>query len=260
MAKDKPEEYADFYESFGAVLKEGPGEDFAQQERIMGLLRFASSTSEGSKPTRSLDGYIKDMAEKQEKIYYIIADTHRTGLNSPVMEAYKKQGIEVLVLSDRVDEWLMARVTEYQGKKLANITQGESDLPEEETKEVTEAEKEQQQALIERIKNELGDRVKDVRQTNRLTDSPCCVVGDKDDISAHLRKMLKDAGQPVPESKPIFEVNVDHALIEQLSKVSDAEFSQRVTLLHMQALMLSGETLEKPDQFIKIMNDLLVKS
>ena len=258
MAKDKPEEYASFYASFGAVLKEGPGEDFANQERILSLLRFASTQTDQGNTTRSLDEYIANMGDKQEKIYYIIADGLRSGLNSPVMEMYKKKGIEVLVMFDRVDEWLMARVSEYKGKAMQNITQGESDI-EDDRPEVSEEEKAQQNAMIDRIKSLLGDDVKDVRQTHRLTESPCCVVGDKDDISTHLKKMLKDAGQPVPETKPIFEINLSHPLVQQLEQVSESDFKQRVQLLHMQALMLAGETLEKPDEFIKIMNDLLVK-
>ncbi len=258
MAAKEPEKYQEFYKEFGSILKEGPGEDFANQERIAKLLRFASTKTEET--TVSLSDYVASMKPEQESIYYIIADNYRAGKCSPNIEVYQKKDIDVLILSDRVDEWLMARLPEFEGKKFVNISQGKVDIEDSEEEKLSEEDQKSQEDFIKKVKDVLGDRVKDVRSTNRLTESPSCVVADDQEMTPNLKRILREAGQVVPESKLIFELNMDHPLVNRLMiESNEAVFEKRATLMHMQALLLSGEELNEPDQFVKIMNDLLIE-
>lgn len=262
MAKNDADKYTIFWKEFGAVLKEGPGEDFANKERIAGLLRFASTKDDSDLQNVSLADYVSRMKEGQDKIYYIIGDNHTAAVNSPLLEVFRKKGIEVLLLSDRVDEWLTSHLQEFEGKKLQSVAQGALDLGEEETTEEKTAKAESEKDFketLEQVKKLLGERVKDVRLTHRLTDSPACVVFDDNEMSGHMQRMLKAAGQAVPTSKPILELNPEHALVLKLKQESqDARLSQWADLLLNQALLAEGEQLENPAAFVKSLNQLVI--
>ncbi len=264
LAKNDAEKYTAFWKEFGEVLKEGPGEDFANKERIAGLLRFASTHDDKAEQTISLADYVSRMKEGQDKIYYIIADTHTAAQNSPLLEVFRKKGIEVLLLSNRVDEWLTAHLQEFEGKKLQSVSQGQLDIdaaeetPEEKTAKA-ETEKDFKEA-IEQVKKALGERVKEVRLTHRLTDSPACVVFDENEMSGHMQRMLKAAGQAVPNSKPILELNPEHALVQKLrGESNEARVSQWADLLLNQSLLAEGEQLENPAAFVKSLNQLVME-
>ncbi|WP_035057318.1 molecular chaperone HtpG [Andreprevotia chitinilytica] len=262
LAENRKEDYAKFWAEFGKVMKEGPGEDFANKERIAGLLRFASTASEGEGQGVSLADYVGRLKEGQDKIYYITADTFAAAKNSPHLEVFKKKGIEVLLLADRVDEWLVSSVTEFDGKKLQSIAKGELDLGQFED----EAEKKQQEEaanelkdVIEAIKTALGEQVKDVRVTHRLTDSPACLVVENFDMSANLERLLKSAGQEVKNTKPILEVNPEHLLVKKLKVETGGErFSDWSQLLLDQALLAEGAQLDDPAGFVKRLNGLML--
>jgi molecular chaperone HtpG len=261
MAKNKPEDYAKFYKEFGRVLKEGPGEDFANKDKIAGLLRFASTKADTDVQDVSFEDYIARMQPEQEVIYYITADSFAAAQHSPHLEIFRKKGIEVLLLSDRVDEWLLGSLTEFEGKKLQSIAKGDLDLGKLESdteKEIQKKIEEEAKTLIEKIKKTLGEQVKDVRVTHRLTDSPACLVSDTYDLSGNLARILKAAGQNAPESKPILEVNPNHKLVKRLETESvDAVFDDLTHVLFDQALLAEGGTLEDPASFVKRMNSLI---
>ncbi|RMG34153.1 MAG: molecular chaperone HtpG [Gammaproteobacteria bacterium] len=263
LAKDEPEKYATFWKEFGKVLKEGPAEDFANREKIASLLRFHSTKAEGDEPTVSLDQYLERMPEKQEKIYYLTADSLAAARNSPHLEVFKKKDIEVLLLVDRVDEWLVSHLTEYQGKPLQSVAKGELDLGELEDKEDKEkAEKaaEEHKDLLERIKQALGDAAKDVRVSTRLTESPACLVVDQYDMSQNLARVLKQLGQDAPMPKPILELNLEHPLIQRLEKEQDEEqFTELAQLIFDQALLAEGGQLEDPASFVHRLNRLILE-
>ncbi|MGB3835519.1 molecular chaperone HtpG [Castellaniella sp.] len=263
LIKDKPEQYAEFWSQFGQVLKEGMGEDPANKDRIAGLLRFASTYTDSPVQTVSLADYIGRLKEGQDKIYYLSADSYAAAAHSPHLEVFRRKGIEVLLLSDRVDEWMLSHLREFEGKSLASVAKGGLDLDaladEDEKKqqaEVAEAFK----PTIERLKAALGDRVKEVRSTARLVDSPACVVVDENELSPHLLRMLKAAGQEAPDVKPILEVNPQHALVKRLEAQPDATFGEWAALLLDQAMLAEGAALKDPAAFVKRLNALLLSA
>ncbi|EPZ2205510.1 molecular chaperone HtpG [Escherichia coli] len=261
LAKDDAEKYQTSWQQFGLVLKEGPAEDFANQEAIAKLLRFASTYTDSSAQTVSLEDYVSRMKEGQEKIYYITADSYAAAKSSPHLELLRKKGIEVLLLSDRIDEWMMNYLTEFDGKPFQSVSKVDESL-EKLADEVDESAKEAEKALtpfIDRVKALLGERVKDVRLTHRLTDTPAIVSTDADEMSTQMAKLFAAAGQKVPEVKYIFELNPDHVLVKRAADTEDeAKFSEWVELLLDQALLAERGTLEDPNLFIRRMNQLLV--
>ena len=262
LAENKQDQYQAFWDEFGRVLKEGPGEDFTNKEKIVGLLRFASTNLDSEAQVVGFKDYIGRMKEGQEAIYYITADSFAAAQHSPHLEIFRKKGIEVLLLSDRVDEWMLGGLTEFDGKKLQSIAKGDLDLGKLEDESEKEAKKQVEDAakdLIERVKATLGDQVKEVRVTHRLTDSPACLVAGEHDLSGNLERMLKAAGQKTPESKPTLEINPSHVLVERLkSEKDEARFNDLAHVLFDQALLAEGGQLNDPASFVKRMNSLLV--
>ncbi|WP_197091729.1 molecular chaperone HtpG [Serratia oryzae] len=259
LAKDNSEEYQKFWQQFGLVLKEGPAEDSGNKEAIAKLLRFASTHNDSSAQTVALEEYVGRMTEGQDKIYYITADSYAAAKSSPHLELFRKKGIEVLLLSDRIDEWMMSYLTEFDGKVFQSVSKADEALNKlaDETAEQKEAEK-QLEPFIDRVKTLLGERVKDVRLTHRLTDTPAIVTTDADEMSTQMAKLFAAAGQPAPEVKYIFELNPEHALVKRASDVGDNEqFAEWIDLLLDQALLAERGTLEDPNQFIRRMNKLL---
>jgi len=260
MAKNDPEKYQKFWTEFGRVLKEGPAEDFANRDKIGKLLRFATTHDDSSEQTVSLDDYIGRMSEDQDKIYYIAADTHAAAKSSPHLEIFRKKGIEVLLLSDRVDEWLTSHLMEFEGKKLQSVAKGELDLGDDEASE-KELEKKAKSAekLLQRMKKSLGDSVEDVRVTNRLTDSPACIVLNEQDMAMHMQRILKEAGHDMPSSKPILEINPDHPIVKQLdAEKGKKKFDDWSAILFDQALLAEGGQLDDPAGFVAKLNKMLV--
>ena len=261
MTKDD-EKYQKFWQEFGKVLKEGPAEDFGNREKVGGLLRFATSKSDGDEQTVSLDQYIERMAEKQEKIYYITADNLAAARNSPHLEVFKKKDIEVLLLTDRVDEWLVSHFDEYKGKHLQSVAKGELDLGEledKEDKEKVEKAAEEHKHLIERVKEALGDTVKEVRVSSRLTESPACLVVDHYDMSQNLARVLKQLGQDAQMPTPIIEMNLDHPLLQRMDAETDEDkFGELARLVFDQALLAEGGQLEDPAGFVHRLNRLML--
>ncbi len=261
MAENKPEDYARFYKEFGRVLKEGPSEDFANKDKIAGLLRFASTKADNDEQNVSLKDYIARMQPEQDAIYYITADSFAAAQHSPHLEIFRKKGIEVLLMSDRVDEWLLGSLTEFAGKKLQSIAKGDLDLGklESETeKEIQKKIEEEAKTLVEKIKQTLGEQVKDVRVTHRLTDSPACLVSDEHDLSGNLARILKSVGQKAPETKPILEINPTHRLVKRIeAETAEDKFADLAHVLFDQALLAEGGTLEDPASFVKRMNSLI---
>ncbi|MBB1319805.1 molecular chaperone HtpG [Shewanella sp. SR43-4] len=264
LAKDEPEQYQSFWAEFGQVLKEGPAEDFANKERIAGLLRFASTDNNSAATTVSLEAYVERMKEGQDKIYYIVADSHDAAANSPHLELLRKKGIEVLLLSERIDEWLVSHLTEFNGKKLHSVTRGDLELGELEDaadKQAHDKVAEESKDLVERVKAALADSVSDVRVTSRLTDTPACVVAGEGEMSTQMIKLMQAAGQPVPESKPTFEINPTHPLVEHLNNETDEKlFTDWANLLLQQALLSEKGSLADPSAFIKLTNQMLLAS
>ncbi|TMO87819.1 molecular chaperone HtpG [Pseudoalteromonas spongiae] len=262
MGKNKPEEYQTFWNEFGQVIKEGPAEDMANKEAIAKLLRFASTDSDLETQNVSLEQYIARMKEGQDKIYYVVADSFQAAKSSPHLEIFRKKGIEVLLLSDRVDEWMMSHLTEFDGKQLASITRGDldlGDLDDEESKKEQEASEKEVEALIERVKTALGDKVKEVRFTHRLTDSPACVVADEHDMSSQMQKLMEQIGQQAPETKPVFELNPEHQLVKHLNDVQDEDnFAQWADVLLDQALLAERGSLKDPAGFVSRLNKLML--
>ena len=263
LAKDEPEKYQTFWKQFGNVIKEGPAEDFANREKIASLLRFNSTESKDGEQAVSLDGYIERMQEKQEKIYYLTADSLSAARNSPHLEVFKKKGIEVLLLTDRVDEWLVSHLSDYQGKHLQSVAKGELDLGEledQEDKQKAEKAAEEHKPLLERIKTALGDKVKEVRVSTRLTESPACLVVDHYDMSQNLARVLKQLGQDAPAPNPILELNLDHPLVTRLEALEDGDrFDEMAGLIFDQAMLSEGGQLEDPAGFVHRLNRLMLE-
>ena len=261
LAKNEPEKYQAFWKEFGRVLKEGPGEDFANREKIAKLLRFASTQTDSAEQTVSLDDYISRMQEGQDKIYYIAADSHSAAKNSPHLEIFRKKGIEVLLLSDRVDEWLTSNLNEYEGKSLQSVAKGELDLDKDDEASQKELEKKAKASkkLIKRMKDALGDKVEDVRVSSRLTSSPACIVLNEQDMAMHMQRLLKEAGHALPGSKPILEINTDHPIVKRLDQEkTDSKFNDWSDILFEQAILAEGGQLEDPASFVHKLNEMLV--
>ena len=260
MSEKEPEKYQSFWNEFGKVLKEGPAEDFANKESIAKLLRFASSNTD--EQTVSFESYIKNMPKEQESIYYITADSHQAAKNSPHLEIFKQKNIEVLLLSDRVDEWLVSSLHEFDGKKLQSIAKGDLDLGKLDTEEQkAEKEKIEKEAknIVEKIKKSLGDKVKEVKVTHRLTNSPACLVVGEHDISGNLERILKAAGQSTPENKPILEVNPNHELIKKLEKIEENQLFNDYSLVILdQAILAEGGQLDDPIGYVNKVNKFLI--
>ena len=260
LARDDAEKYLQFWKEFGLVLKEGPAEDFANKETIAKLLRFASTHNDSSEQAVSLEDYISRMKEGQKAIYYITADSYVAAKNSPHLELFNKKGIEVLLLSDRIDEWMLSYLTEFDGKQLQSITKADLDLGDLADKE-SETQKQQDEAFgsfIERVKNLLGERVKTVRLTHNLTDTPAVVSTDNDQMTTQMAKLFAAAGQPVPEVKYTLELNPEHHLVKKVADIADeTEFADWVELLLEQAILAERGSLENPTVFIKRINKLL---
>ena len=262
LKKKEPEKYQEFWSQFGNVLKEGPSEDSANKEKIAKLLLFASTHTSEAKQDVALEDYVGRMKPEQKKIYYIAAENHNTAKNSPHLEVFRKKGIEVLLLSDRVDEWLMSYLLEFDGKSLQDVTKGELDLGELDSAE----EKEQQKAadakakpFLERIQAALGERVSEVRVTHRLTDSPACLAVGEHEMGLQMRKIMEAAGQKVPDTKPVFELNTEHPLVQKLDRESDEErFGELASILFDQACLAEGRQLNDPASYISRLNKLLL--
>ncbi|GGY79346.1 molecular chaperone HtpG [Pseudoduganella plicata] len=262
--QEKKDKYATFWTEFGQVLKEGIGEDMANKDRIAKLLRFASTNADSADQVVALADYVGRMKEGQDKIYYVTADSFTAAKNSPHLEIFRKKGVEVLLLTDRVDEWMLSFLTEFEGKELVSVAKGGLDLgkleDEAEKKEHEETEN-QYKELVAKMKETLGEKAKDVRVTFRLTDSPACLVADEHELSGNLLRMLKAAGQNAPESKPILEINPNHPLVTRLKyeNAEDGKFADWTHILFDQALLAEGGTLTDPAAFVKRVNEMLLK-
>jgi molecular chaperone HtpG len=263
LAKKDAEKYQEFWNEFGQVLKEGPAEDHTNKEKIAGLLRFATTETGSDTQDQSLAGYIARMKEGQDKVYFVAADNHHTAKNSPHLEVFAKKGIEVLLLSDRIDEWLMSHLMEFDGKQFQDVAKGALDLgdldegPEKEQQEKIEQEF---KGLVDRIKEVVSERVEDVRMTTRLTDSPACLVVKDDDMGMQMRRILESAGQAVPENKRIFELNPEHPLVIKLNDEPDMDRFRELTLvLYDQSMLAEGSQLEEPASYVKRLNKLLLE-
>jgi molecular chaperone HtpG len=260
LAENRKDDYATFWAEFGQVLKEGVGEDAANRERIAKLLRFASTAGDGAQSVSFAD-YIGRMKPEQKAIYYVTAESIDTARSSPHLEIFRKKDVEVLLLTDRVDEWMLSFLHEFDGKPLTSVGKGDldlGDLVDAAEKETQKKVAEDNQELVGKIKTALGDKVKDVRITLRLTDSPACVVVDQEAMSAHLQRMLKAAGQKIPDTAPILELNPNHALVQRL-KNEDAKLADWSQLLLDQAMLAEGGVLNDPAGFVKRMNQLLMQ-
>ena len=263
MATGETEKYNKFWKEFGQVLKEGPAEDFTNREKIAKLLRFASTHADTEEQLQSLDDYIARMKDGQEKIYYTVAENYNTAKSSPHLEVFRKKGIEVLLLSDRVDEWLMSHLFEYDGKSFQDVGKGQLDLGKldsEEEKQAQEKIAEAKKPLLDRVKQALGAEVSEVRITHRLTDSPACVVVGEHDMGAQMRRILEAAGQKAPDSKPIFELNPEHPLVVKLEAESnESRFSDLAHILFDQANLAEGAQLQNPAAYVQRQNKLLLE-
>lgn len=262
LATDQKEKYASFWKEFGQALKEGPAEDITNKEQVAKLLRFASTHTDSDKQEVSLEDYIARMKTGQDKIYYVIAETFNAAKNSPHLEIFRKQGIEVLLLSDRIDEWLMSHLTEFQAKHFQSVARGGLELGDLADKALDEKCKEAEDAFSEtlkKVKEILGDRIKEVRISRRLTDSPACVVVDEQDMSSHMERMLRAAGQNVPAHKPILELNPNHLMVQKIKEERDsARFKDWTEVLFDQAVLSEGGQLDDPASFVKRFNALLL--
>jgi molecular chaperone HtpG len=260
LAENDKDKYTTFWNEFGQVLKEGLGEDFGNKEKIAALLRFATTSSEGSAQTVSLAEYIARMKEGQDSIYYVTAENPAAARNSPHLEVFRKKGVEVVLLTDRVDEWMLSFLNDFDGKPLVSVARGDLDLgklEDEQEKEQAQKVAEEFKPLVERVKGALGERVKDVRITSRLTDSPACLVSDEGEISGHLERLLRQAGQSAPERRPILEVNPGHPLVQRLNEEQD-RFDDWAQLLFDQAVLAEGGQLEDPPGFVRRVNEMLL--
>ena len=261
MAENQHDKFAVFWTEFGSVLKEGVGEDWSNKERIAKLLRFSSTADSGDKQVVALNDYVGRMKEGQDKIYYITAETHAAAKSSPHLEIFKKKDIEVLLLSDRVDEWAVSNLQEFDGKKLVSVAKGALDLGSIDNAADSEEEKDSAESsdLINRIKESLAGKVKDVRVSSRLVDSPSCLVSDEDEMSMNLSRMLKAAGQEVPAVEPILEINVNHPIVKKMADEKDKDrFSDWSSIVLDQAMLADGGTLEDPATFVVKLNNLIL--
>jgi molecular chaperone HtpG len=262
LADKKPEEYASFWKEFGLVLKEGPAEDYANKEKIAKLLRFATTFKDTQEQSQSLADYVQRMKKGQEKIYYIVADTFNTAKNSPHLEALRKKDIEVVLLYDRIDEWLISYLIDFDGKQFQNVAKGDLDLGEladKEEKQQQEKVAEQHQDLVKRIKEVLKDQVQEVRITHRLTESPACLVVGEHEMGLQMQRIMQAAGQKVPDNKPIFELNPQHALVEKLKDEYNDEYFKELTLIIFdQAKLAEGSQLDDPAAYVQRLNKLLL--
>ena len=263
LAADKPDDYATFWKEFGQVLKEGPAEDYGNREKIAGLLRFASTKGEGDTQNVSLADYIGRMAEGQDKIYYLTGETHLQAANSPHLEVFAKKGIEVLLLTDRIDEWLMGYLTEFDGKSFVDIARGDLDLGKlesEEDKKAAEEAAKDKQGLAKRLGEALGQNVSEVRVSHRLTDSPAILALGAGDLGLQMRQIMEASGQKVPETKPVFEFNPAHPLISKLDNEADTDrFGELAHVLFDQAALAAGESLKDPAAYVRRLNKLLLE-
>jgi molecular chaperone HtpG len=263
LAKNEPEQYKGFWKNFGQVLKEGPAEDFANKEKIAGLLRFASTRSEDGEQSVGLGEYIARMAEGQDKVYYLTGESYAQVKNSPHLEVFRKKGIEVLLLTDRIDEWLMSYLTEFDGKQFVDVARGDLDLGKldsEEDKKAQEEVAKAKEGLVERLKGALGEQVAEVRVSHRLTDSPAILAIGEQDLGLQMRQILEASGQKVPDSKPIFEFNPGHPLIEKLDGEADEDrFADLSHILFDQAALAAGDNLKDPAAYVQRLNKLLVE-
>lgn len=262
LAKKDAEKYQGFWDEFGQVLKEGPAEDAANKEQVAGLLRFASTNDDSSAQNVSIASYIERMKEGQDKVYYVVADSFEAAKNSPHLEVFRKKGIEVLLMSDRIDEWLVSHLSEFDGKQLQSVTRGGLDLgdmDDAETKEAQEKLEKEYDSVVVRIKEVLKDKVKDVKLSQRLTDSPACIVADDDDMSSQMAKLMASVGQEVPDSLPIFEINGEHDLVKHVAdEQDDDKFSQWVEVLFEQAMLAERGSLKDPASFVARLNKLML--
>jgi molecular chaperone HtpG len=256
------EQYQSFWDEFGQVLKEGPAEDFANKDAIAKLLRFASTNEDTAVQNVSFAQYIDRMKEGQDKIYYVVADSFDAAKNSPHLEVFRKKGIEVLLLSDRIDEWLVSHLTEFDGKQLQSVARGGLDLgdmDDEETKQAQEKLEQEFDSVVKRLQETLADKVKEVRISNRLTDSPACIVTDDNDMSSQMIKLMESVGQAVPETKPIFEINAEHDLVKHMAdEQDDSQFTQWAEVLFEQALLAERGSLKDPASFVTRLNKLML--
>jgi molecular chaperone HtpG len=262
MATSEPEQYQQFWDTFGEVLKEGPAEDFANKEKIAKLLRFASTHNDAPEHTVSLPEYCERLPEGQDAIWYVVAENHATAKNSPHLEVFRKKGIEVLLLSDRIDEWLMSHLMEFDGKELKDVARGslEFDTENEEEKAALETASKTHESLIERMKEVLGSKVAEVRPTLRLTESPACLVVGEHEMGAQMRRIMEAAGQAVPDAPPTLELNTEHPLILRLDQESDEQrFADLTQILFDQATLAEGSTLEDPATYVSRLNKLLLE-
>ncbi|MEW8692491.1 MAG: molecular chaperone HtpG [Candidatus Thiodiazotropha endolucinida] len=263
LSESDKEKYQTFWDEFGKVMKEGPAEDYANRDRIAGLLRFATTHNETDEQNVSLADYVSRMQEGQDKIYYITADSPAAARFSPHLEVLKKKGVEVLLLSDRVDEWLVTSLTEFEGKQLQSVAKGALDLGEledKEQKESSEKQSEEHKELLQRMQDVLGEAVKEIRVSQRLTDSPACLVVEEHDMSANLARVLKSVGQDAPQTKPIMEINAEHPLVERLEGEPDGDkFGDLTKVLFDQAQLAEGGQLDDPAAFVRRLNSLMLK-
>jgi molecular chaperone HtpG len=262
IAENRADDYTGFWSEFGRVLKEGVGEDMANKERVAGLCRFATTQTDTDAQVVSLKDYVARMKEGQDKIYFVTADSFAAAKNSPHLEIFRKKGIEVLLLSDRVDEWFVSSLTEFDGKALVSVAKGGLDLgsmADEAEKKAQEEKAADFKDLVEKVQASLGERVKEVRVTNRLTDSPACLVADENAMSGNLERLLKSAGQDVHGSKPILEINPDHVLVGKLkAEMGGERFEDWANILLDQAVLAEGGQLEDPAGFVKRLNSLML--
>lgn len=263
MAKNSPEDYQKFWDAFGQVLKEGPAEDFSNKEKVAGLLRFASTQSGNDEQTVGLSQYIERMQDGQDKIYFLTGESYAQVKNSPHLEVFRKKGIEVLLLTDRIDEWLMSYLTDFDGKSFVDVARGDLDLGALDTEEDKQAQDEvakSKEALVTRLKTVLGDQVADVRVSHRLTDSPAILAIGEQDLGLQMRQILEASGQKVPESKPVFEINPAHNLVEKLDAEADEQrFEDLSMILFDQAALAAGDSLKDPAAYVQRLNKLLVE-
>ena len=263
MAKDDAEKYAKFWEAFGRVMKEGPAEDYENREKIAKLMRFSTTHTDTEKQDVSLDDYIGRMKEGQDKIYYVTAESFLAAKNSPHLEIFRKKGIEVILLTDNVDEWLVSHLTDYSGKHLQSVAKGALDdkvLESAEEKEEEEKQKDEFASVIEHVQKVLSEKVKEVRLTHRLTTSPACIVADAYDMNMNMQRILQAVGQPAPESKPIFELNPDHTIVQRLkAETDDDRFAEWTEILFDQSVLAEGGQLKDPATFVNRLNKLLLE-
>ncbi|MCK5896147.1 MAG: molecular chaperone HtpG, partial [Cocleimonas sp.] len=263
MAKKDDGQYASFWKEFGQAIKEGVVEDHDNKDRIAKLFRFSSTETDNSEQTISLESYVERMQEGQDKIFYVSAETFNAAKNSPHLEIFRKKGIEVLLLSDRVDEWMMGSFTEFDGKKLQSVAKGDLDLGELDSDEDKEEQKkieDEAASIVKQLKEELGDKVDDVRVSHRLTSSPSCLILSEQDMALYMQQMMKQAGHEMPSSKPVLEINPAHPLLARMTaETDDDKFKEWASVLFDQALLAEGGQLEDPAGFVHKLNSLMLE-